>query len=184
MKRLWVVSILTGLALASGMVTTAPLAAAHGVTAIASPSQIEYVGRYTGPATCRVLRVHLNGTQPNTGICLDDSQERATRSVGPYFNDNPCQSGDLHIYANAGLTTPIICFYGSGSVNMADWRMNPFQDWNNVASSWLSGWWSGDFYSYPNLGGTKQHFISGYADNFSCGTNRVCNDDLSSFEIH
>src|SRR5258707_12324022 len=113
MKRLWVVSILTGLALASGMVTTAPLAAAHGVTAIASPSQIEYVGRYTGPATCRVLRVHLNGTQPNTGICLDN-QEPMTQGAAPLLsNRNPCNLLDSHIFQDYGEQGALICFYGS-----------------------------------------------------------------------
>ncbi len=102
-------------------------------------------------------------------------------------NRNPCNLLDSHIFQDYGEQGALICFYGSGTVNLSDWRINPFVNWNNEASSYIGGGSSGrngTFYSFPNEGGTQQPWDDTHYGNFGCGTNHVCNDDLSSIRIN
>ncbi len=77
------------------------------------------------PVSCVQWRVHLDGDYPAIGVCL--AQPTATGAIQPELqNRNPCVTTDVHLWQDSGGQGAIICFYGSGTINLVDWHINPF----------------------------------------------------------
>jgi len=151
---------------------------------------------------CYVLRVQLRGDAAAIGTCLVTDAQHAQATlhsqgrVGlldqPQSGESsrpatyvaaPCASTDLHIFENSdyGATGATICFYDTGFVNLTDFYRDPFNRWNDCATTWRANKWYGRFYSDTNGNGdnfTYHQFGSG-----DFGNTVVRNDRLSSLTI-
>lgn len=132
----------------------------------------------TGSArpTCHSLSVHLNGTAPATVKCLD-------KQLGPDIGKTGCGSNTLIIYADAGFSGWNICFSGWGSTDMTSYWVNPFWNWNDQASSYISSCNSGVFYADTGQRGQQQPFANNQQANFDGQNGHLPNDSLSSVYI-
>lgn len=130
---------------------------------------------------CHTLRVQLNGDQPATSTCLDP-QPQANGQVQPQTAQTSCASSDLHLWSDANYSGDLICFSGTGSVNLTDYGRGYFGNWNDAASSYSTGQRCGTFYADINLAGVAQGFGPGQSGGFTNGT-PVHNDQLSSLAI-
>ena len=158
-----------------------PLFALLAVLAIAALP----VGAHTGSVssitgnsrpTCHSLSVHLNGKAPATVKCLD-------KQSGPFIGKTGCASNTLIIYADAGFSGWSICFSGWGSTDMTSYWVNPFWNWNDQASSYISSCNSGVFYKDTGQRGQQQSFAKNEQANFDGQNGHLPNDSLSSVFI-
>ena len=133
---------------------------------------------------CRTLEVTLHGSDNPTLKCQDRTVSRL--GVTPYTLATTCASAnDLKIYQDAGQhsTGAVICFSGTGFINMTDYWVNWFQSWNDQASSWSSGKWEGVFYKDISGEGVYQNFPWLETGEFDGQNGALPNDSLSSFKI-
>lgn len=135
-------------------------------------------------AGCHVLEVTLHGNASPTAKCslVVASSSAAT----PYTLATTCASAnDLKIYQDAfqKSTGAVICFSGTGFINMTDYWINWFQSWNDQASSWSSGKWQGAFYKDISGEGVSQNFNWFSTGEFDGQNGALPNDSLSSLKI-
>jgi len=181
MKRNFALPVFAAAALMASVLISTPSTFAHA-TAASTASRIAVNGKVNGEVVyCQHWRVQLHGESAATGTCLDNQGSKAG-ATPDLSNRYPCNTDDVHLWQDTGGEGASICFYNTGSVNLADWRINIFVTWDNQASSWYSGRWSGVFYPGSNDQGVGQTFSANQGiSNFNCHT--VCNDDLSSMKI-
>ncbi len=137
---------------------------------------------------CQTLEVHLHGDQPATSICLDGMapvpSSKSARQTSPDIKvDNSCSNyfNDLALWWDANYYGPDICFTGSGTANMTDYKWcNVFgcYSWNDQASSYATGCSPVTFYVNTNRKGSNVTVPPDNAGNFTPGA--VPNDSLSS----
>jgi hypothetical protein len=162
-------SLLTVLAL---LATTTPASAA-------SPSSSAQ------KSSCHELLVHLNGNALATSQCLDQKIGASTGFKPATAQDNCTTIGALKIFSDANYQGNVICFTGTGSVNLTSyWIAWPFVSWNDVASSFDGGCMAGTFYANTNNWGASEAFGNGNNAGAFDGVNgHLPNDTLSSLTI-
>lgn len=83
---------------------------------------------------CHTLRVSLYGNRyGGVAKCLDSSSPN--NSSSPDTVATNCNSRDIRIYQDANYSGNVICFANTGFVNMTDYGLDFFHDWNDQASS-------------------------------------------------
>lgn len=104
---------------------------------------------------CRTWRVHLRGELPPEVACKAAPTPTGS-SLWPDTLSRSCYGSDLHLYVDINRGGDVICFWGTGFVNLSDyWHIWPVQTWDNIVSSWYSGVWHGTLYQYPNGGAMR-----------------------------
>lgn len=149
-----------------------------------SPSSTVTTLRQLRQSGCRVLEVTLHGNASPTIKC--NLASTSSKKVTPYTYSTSCNSAnDLKIYQNASQSTSgaLICFTGTGFIEMPDYEMFWPINWNDQASSWSSGKWKGVFYKDISGGGVSQNFNWLDTGEFDGQNGALPNDSLSSFKI-
>lgn len=143
-------------------VSTAATAAAHGADQSLHLQRTQtntlQLVRST-KADCFHRRVVLDGNRVVSNICaLKDKPS----GQGPYaVIQGDCQYTDVQLFEDAQYGAAEICFYqggASGSVNLTDYPVNIFINWNDRVSSWKSGNFWGSLSWDINGGGARYPF--------------------------
>ncbi len=136
----------------------------------------------SGQTGCHTTEVTLHGNAKPDVKCLDAQGGASPDTVAENCGGHP---NDLIVYqdANQKSTGGVICFKGTGFVNMTDYIINPFVSWNDQASSWSSGIWYGTFYGDINGEGPSESFSYFSTGEFDGQDGRLRNDSLSSIRI-
>lgn len=132
-------------------------------------------------ATCHQLLVYLHGNAPATSKCLDQTHTGVIQNT---TTDNGCTSYDLKIYSDPNYQGSMICFIGTGFVNMTQYWLFWPVTWNDQASSFYGGCTTGTFYTNTNGWGQTQNFGQ-YAGegNFDGQNGDLPDNTLSSISI-
>lgn len=173
---------------------------------------------YMDATKCRGMRIHLTGNNQYTAQCLPlqttqpTTGARVAPSVGNigWQDDQTCGNNpgsDLEVWADANYTVGSdyilpLCLWGVGWLNFtdlgvctpdvptADCYQAWFSNWNDIASSYKSGQWDGDFAWDINMGGNELGFYPnescpnlGYTHRSNNGISNW-NDQISSVEIY
>lgn len=170
-------SALASIAVVSMFAIAMPAGVTHATRPQAAPVGGDHVG-----ANCLVLRVQLNGDQPVVATCLQATpvSGHSGTAPGPNISTRACATTDVHLYLDAGYAGPVICFYGYGTTNLTDYWLDLLTSWNDQASSFTPGNWSGKFYWNTNGSGSYWLFAAGLGGGNLTG---VWNDQVSSLCI-
>ncbi len=134
---------------------------------------------------CKAMEITLHGNGEPTMKC-NVWYAAVDSAHAPFTSGTFCNTtDDLHIYQDAfqRSTGAIICFTGTGFLNMNEYGMNLFQNWNDQASSWSSGIWNGTFYVDNNGEGRSENFTYYNTGEFDGQGTHLPNDSLSSIKI-
>ena len=146
----------TMLGFVATITATSPVALASPRT---GPSSTAVASHQFSKSSCRVLEVTLHGNVRPTIKCYVVATPFSTITPNTVATNCP-SANDLKIYQDASQSSSgaIICFTGTGFINMTDYRLNLLQSWNDQASSWSSGKWQGVFYKDISGEGVSQNF--------------------------
>ena len=130
--------------LTAGVVALALLAFTGASTTHAAP--MPHSAQASAPvsnphAPCFVTVVMLHGTDAPTVTCKLTT--KPSHGITTFFNQVTCGSNLpspwIALYQDATFGGAQICFSGTGSDNLSNYRINFFQDWTNQVSSFNSG---------------------------------------------
>jgi len=135
---------------------------------------------------CRVLRVHLNGTNPPTATCAVAASAPST--VNPDIGTTGCATGDLHIYTQQSWTGDVICLAGTGNVNLSDFGHDCYPggcwgNWGDLTESFLAGDQVGRFWVNDNAQGVGYTFSKSTSSSNSWAPGSVWYNSISSVSI-
>jgi hypothetical protein len=135
---------------------------------------------------CTMYNVGLHGSQPATVTCLHFSKVVNGKIIPSSLTSGACNAGDLQLYADAnysgGIAGNILCLFGYGGVNMADFFYSDLfqsENWNDKLSSYKTGNACAAFYWDSN--GQGSSFNDGKYINVSY-IGDTWNDQVSSLQ--
>jgi hypothetical protein len=151
-------------------------------TASAQSTRTSAAHTRTMAASCATLEVHLYGALPAKTTCLSSTP---SRPVSPHTSQANCSNpAALWLYWDANESGSMICFIGSGFVNLTGsyvWCYVVCYSWNDQASSFYTGCSPVNFWSDINTSGGSATVGPYTKGNFP--REQVGNDALSSVEL-
>lgn len=137
------------------------------------------------PATCHVINVQMNGTQPSTATCSltqDQARSQLQQGVTPDTGTSwGCSDGNaLELFDNVGYDRngTLFCLSGNGSINLNDYGFdNRMSSWKSYQQEGKVYWDEGDTGTSFNFGRNQgnPNVGSGWNDQASS----VCINDNS-----